>query len=76
MRSVVVLTIRVVNPQPLGLLAVLSSSWFWVCDVQDVLKHGHDSVEVGALPEHLPTAGARVEVPYLGQQTGGHSVQL
>lgn len=44
--------------------------------MQDLLKDGQDSVEVGALPEHLPTPGAHVEQRHLGEQAGGHAVQL
>lgn len=53
-----------------------SGGRFWGGDVHDLLEHGQDSVEVGALPEHLPTSGAHVEERDPGQQPGGHGVEL
>lgn len=55
---------------------MLGSGWFRLGYVQDLLKHGQHAVEVGALPEHLATSGAHVEVRHRAQQPGGHSVQL
>ena len=53
-----------------------SCSWVSVCYVKDVLKHGEDTAEVRAFPEHLATSGADIEERYPRQEAGGNGVEL